>query len=418
MLTSRYPLEPTAETDMAHVVFLMHWEAGHLLCTFKAAQDLVSRGHRVTYATIPDLAGLVAGYGFAVVTILELAFPPGSREKRGVADRRRLRAQRLALHRAARAELVERRIQSISPDLVLVDRVQDQYFRSLNMRGISAALVTTSLPDEREGGLPPVTSSLVPTGSLRVRLATQLSWARVFVQRWWEYLSRRRPMLPPRLCRDYPEIVLCAEQFDFRRPKRARRYYVGPGIATQRPPQHFPWDAVDPNAKLIYCSLGTEAQRYYGREQVLRIVAAAVGGRCNRFLVITAEERVRRVLGKLPQNILVVDYAPQLELLRRAHVAICHAGLGTVKESILCGVPLLVFPQAFDQWGNAARVEYHGLGIRASGLSSPAGICALIDRLLADSTIHANVRRMQAVFQRSQAEDGAVRVIEEWLSGS
>jgi MGT family glycosyltransferase len=65
-------------------------------------------------------------------------------------------------------------------------------------------------------------------------------------------------------------------------------------------------------------------------------------------------------LGKLAGNPLVVSFAPQLEILKRAALVITHAGLNTVLESLCEGVPLVAVPLANDQPGVAARVKARG----------------------------------------------------------
>jgi len=51
----------------------------------------------------------------------------------------------------------------------------------------------------------------------------------------------------------------------------------------------------------------------------------------------------------LPGNPVVVHYAPQRELLKRAVLAINCAGLNTTLDSILEAVPLVAIPIAEDQ---------------------------------------------------------------------
>jgi len=43
---------------------------------------------------------------------------------------------------------------------------------------------------------------------------------------------------------------------------------------------------------------------------------------------------------------------------------ITHGGASSVKECLYYGVPMIVIPLAEDQYGNAARVVSHGLGVR------------------------------------------------------
>jgi zeaxanthin glucosyltransferase len=75
----------------------------------------------------------------------------------------------------------------------------------------------------------------------------------------------------------------------------------------------------------------------------------------------------------------VTDFAPQQAVLARADLCITHAGLNTVLDALVAGVPLLALPIAFDQPGVAARIITIRSG--ASGtLASVAGQIAAPDR--------------------------------------
>jgi MGT family glycosyltransferase len=63
----------------------------------------------------------------------------------------------------------------------------------------------------------------------------------------------------------------------------------------------------------------------------------------------------------LPGMPVVAQYAPQLELLRVASVAISHGGLNTALESISAGKPMVLIPLAYDQPANALRLERLGM---------------------------------------------------------
>jgi MGT family glycosyltransferase len=64
----------------------------------------------------------------------------------------------------------------------------------------------------------------------------------------------------------------------------------------------------------------------------------------------------------LPGNPIVVGYAPQVALLRRAALVITHGGLNTRLESLSEGLPLVVVPITNDQPGVAARIAHLGVG--------------------------------------------------------
>jgi hypothetical protein len=64
----------------------------------------------------------------------------------------------------------------------------------------------------------------------------------------------------------------------------------------------------------------------------------------------------------LPGDPLMLGFAPQLELLRRASLTITHAGMNTVLESLAEGVPMVAIPIANDQPGMGARLAWSGSG--------------------------------------------------------
>jgi UDP:flavonoid glycosyltransferase YjiC (YdhE family) len=63
-------------------------------------------------------------------------------------------------------------------------------------------------------------------------------------------------------------------------------------------------------------------------------------------------------IGLLLGNTLVVQMAPQLELLARATLVITHAGFNTALESLSCGIPMVAITVGNDQPGVAARIKW------------------------------------------------------------
>jgi len=58
---------------------------------------------------------------------------------------------------------------------------------------------------------------------------------------------------------------------------------------------------------------------------------------------------------------LVVEYAPQLELLAKARLTITHAGLNTVLDSLSNGVPLVAIPITMNsQESERDQVDRYG----------------------------------------------------------
>lgn len=190
-------------------------------------------------------------------------------------------------------------------------------------------------------------------------------------------------------------------------------HYAGPFVdARRRSPVEFPWNRLD-GRPLIYASLGTLQN---GSEDVFRVIAEACVG-LNVQLVISlggglAPER----LGALTGDPIVVRYAPQLDLVKRASVVITHAGLNTVLESLAEGVPLVAMPLGNDQPGVAARVAAHGAGIVVSRRRIKAEkLRSAVRAVLEDAQFRTAARRLQAEMNRIDGLEVAANVIERAL---
>ena len=114
--------------------------------------------------------------------------------------------------------------------------------------------------------------------------------------------------------------------------KPARLHYTGPFVhSEQRPAIEFPWERLD-GRPLIYASMGTLQDRFGSHLQNDR------GGLCRTRRTISDfagwRTSIRQGWGSWPADPLVVSYAPQLEILKRAALVITHAGLNTVLESL------------------------------------------------------------------------------------
>jgi zeaxanthin glucosyltransferase len=140
-------------------------------------------------------------------------------------------------------------------------------------------------------------------------------------------------------------------------------HYTGPFVDAQlRPAVNFEWERLD-GRPLIYASLGTLQN---GSEEIFRTIAEACTGIDAQLVISLGGGLEPDSLGTLPGNPIVVRYAPQLEIVKRAAAVITHAGLNTALESLAEGVPLVCIPLGNDQPGVAARVAARGAGVVVS----------------------------------------------------
>jgi zeaxanthin glucosyltransferase len=134
-------------------------------------------------------------------------------------------------------------------------------------------------------------------------------------------------------------------------------HYTGPWHALESGDKlEFPWEKLD-GRPLIYASLGTLQNRQAA-------IFAAIAGACaglDAQLVLSLGSHDQRLKLKLAGAAIVVPFAPQLELLKRAALTITHAGLNTALESLAQGVPMVAIPITNDQPGVASRLEWLGV---------------------------------------------------------
>lgn len=77
-------------------------------------------------------------------------------------------------------------------------------------------------------------------------------------------------------------------------------------------------------------------------------------------------------LGEVPENIDVHPWVPQVAILKRADIFLTHAGMGGSREGLGLGVPMIVAPQAADQFHNADSLVAAGVAAKVDGASATA----------------------------------------------
>ena len=197
-------------------------------------------------------------------------------------------------------------------------------------------------------------------------------------------------------------ITQLPKEFDFEHPLLPPQFhYTGPfHDGKGRHPVDFPWDRLT-GEPLIYASMGTIMN---GRADVFRTIAAGVANHRGTQLVLSIGDRLDpKQIGPVPGNAIIVNQAPQLELLKRASVCITHAGLNTVLESLAQGVPQLAIPVTFEQPGIAARIAAKKTGVTMSFADlTSEHLSTLLDEVLNCSIYRENARKFQEIIRQDQ----------------
>lgn len=213
----------------------------------------------------------------------------------------------------------------------------------------------------------------------------------------------------------YSQLAQISQQppgFEFPRQQLPRCFhFTGPySNPLSREPAEFPFDKLTAQP-LIYASLGTvQNQLAY----VFEAIASACQDLDAQLVIALGGGMAPEALGDLPGSPIIVSYAPQLELLRRASLTITHAGLNTTLESLSNGVPMVAVPIANDQPGVAARIAWTGTGevVPLKGINS-AKLRRAIDQVLGDASYQTKARQFQAAIREAGGVKKAADIVEQ-----
>ena len=185
---------------------------------------------------------------------------------------------------------------------------------------------------------------------------------------------------------------MTSPDFDFKAQVGANVRYVGPALSDPAwiGDWQSPWPVNDPTP-LIVVSFGTTYQDQGSRYQK---AIKALDGLPVRGLV-TLGPAMDSSQFKTPENVAVCAAAPHRQIFPSAAAVITHAGHGTVIRALASGVPLICSPIGRDQPGNAARVVYHGAGLRLSEKSSVADIRRAIQKVIVEPSYREKARRLK-----------------------
>lgn len=189
--------------------------------------------------------------------------------------------------------------------------------------------------------------------------------------------------------------------------------FVGPSIAP-RSQAEFDFSHVD-TGNLIYISLGTvfnQAIDFY------KLCFEAFSDTKYSVILSVGKQTAISALGEIPDNFVVRNYVPQLEVLQHAKLFVTHGGMNSTSEGLYYGVPLIVIPFMADQPMVARRVEEIGAGIHLDyeGLSS-GGLRESAERVMADYAFKMTCADIGDSFRAAGGYHGAVNDIFTYKRG-
>ncbi len=392
------------------------------------ARRLESRGHEVICFGQPDAARGVASAGLRFEEVCGEQFPLGSFGAR-LAELSKLSGQAAVaytmewVHQGCRAELEELPsvLERVKVDGLVVDRVSP---------GAGAVAMATRIPFVHVSCTPLVDISGVtplwffpwPHEESEAARERNRKGVEGYLQliggiraTMLEYLERKGATVDTSDVHwadsKLAYLTQVPEAFDFpgdHLPKHFHRtgpFHDGAG----REPVAFPWERLT-GAPLIYASMGTVQN---GLEDVFRTILAAVERPGYQVVLSVGMNIAPESLPTKRADTILLQRAPQLELLKRAALCVTHAGLNTTLEALAQGVPLVAIPIANDQPGVAARILASGTGLFVPLAQLTAeGLSRLVDEVLENPSYRKRSLEMKAAIAEVDGLGMAVELIE------
>lgn len=361
--------------------------AGHLFPLIQIATGLVARGYReIRIISTIEAQSAVAAAGLEFVPILvgssRRVFEISNTKQRVGSNPFRLLAQlrqNLSLLQQLQNEL-RHLWEHQRPDRVIADftvPIAGLLARSMDIPWWTT--IPTPCALETGDGVPSYLGGWKPwpgpLGALRDQLGRVLTRGFKRTIRW----LFRRQLISLGVERIYrrdgsefiysPEKILAlgVREFEFPRSWPAWMEFVGPTTGSPNVPHGPP--TFSPDRRHVLVSLGTHL--WWAKDQALRLlsdVARELPQYEFHFSLgksIAAEQLPQVGCGLAPPaNLQVYDYLPYDRYINNFDLALIHGGTGVMYQCLQAGLPVLSWPQDFDQFDHTARLEYHGLGLR------------------------------------------------------
>jgi UDP:flavonoid glycosyltransferase YjiC (YdhE family) len=356
------------------ILFVTPPEGGHLIPTLPVARGLATQGFSITYLTAGFFSSVLEANGFDLVPLLspEKENPPMQRS-------------------GWTYWYMFNVYNGVTADIALADRIQE-IVQARNVVGV----VVDSLYVDYYGQYLEQYLEQLPSFCLSVTLPN-----------WGDGDSVNTTI---------PRSYLCPPEFEM--PATLRRsssvHYMEPSVSIGvRSETSMRVQPVTPH---VLAAFGTQSVMHESYELRLH----AIEQLAHRYpQIVFTIAGIKGSEARSKDNIRFVNEVHQREMLNRSSLFITHGGLGSVKEAIIHGVPMIVLPELFDQPYNAMRVEKHGLGRAIFPCDlTPTSLKIAFEEVYACRTISRIVDHFQEIFLESQRKKSTAALISRYLASS
>ncbi|CAA6823272.1 MAG: Unknown protein [uncultured Thiotrichaceae bacterium] len=204
-------------------------------------------------------------------------------------------------------------------------------------------------------------------------------------------------------------LVYPAREFQDNLPDFDDSYhFIGPCYGER------PFDDTPVPPASIYISLGS-IKTYNKNADFYRKCIEAFASAPYQVVMSVGRGLDRTTLGNIPENVSVLDYVPQLDMLKQASLFITHGGTNSVWEALLEQVPMLLFPQGGDQHLVANRIQTLNLGQWVKPDISATNLRKLAEKTMHNPNARKSLQQMSKAFHQAGGTDKAITTIRNFL---
>lgn len=411
---------------MTHFGIICPPYAGHINPHAALGRELRSRGHQVTFLQISDLELKVRSEGLGFAGIGQSLYQPGSLAKmfQRLTQLSEIEALQYSVEFCRHiAEIIcqdaPEAIKREGIEALIVDQLEPVGETIAEALNLPFVCMSCGQAIHRRADVPPFFTPWVYQDTWWAKLRNQIAYAILDrscqpILQVINHYRRQWNLAPYRhIYASNARLAHISQQpaaFDFPCPKPRHLHYVGPLRNPSPRAVSFPFEQLT-GQPLIYASLGSIQNM---KQDLFHCIAAACQDLDVQLVITHGGGMSADAAQALPGSPLVVEYAPQLEVISRASLTITHAGLNTVLDSLSCGVPLVAIPITFEQPGNAARVRWSGAGkvIPVSQLTVDK-LRTAIQQVLTTESYAQNAKRIQQAIAQAGGAKRAADITEQ-----
>lgn len=189
--------------------------------------------------------------------------------------------------------------------------------------------------------------------------------------------------------------------------------FAGPSIKSEEISSseefHFPEKY---SGELIYISLGT----MYNKNLAFYKKCFEIFQYSKYRIIMSVGNSIQiDEIGKIPENIIVKNHVSQLNVLREADLFISHGGMNSVNEALFCGVPLILIPQAVDQYSTAQVIDKFKVGYYFKEKILSSKILDKIEFVLNNNEMKQNLEQTRNRIIETASNTNLLDIIDNYL---